>query len=221
MSNPIKVKPFASLNGGKHCGDPLQDYRKSFIIAIKNFARWAGLQSLPCETVKKLNQKDDYFIFCFSVLISDPISLIIEGSVTGKEIKQRYLTLLKDPKSATAADLFKGLYAFLGNFSGFMPGGCHRFNYQRCPHLYQEKKPIFDLVDLILSENGMRAKAERLHAEVEKEESGIIAAAKAAVKSDRLPVEIFDKRIECFKFCLNIFEQLVEKHKIDPKTLWH
>ena len=221
MSNPIRIRPFAALKSAGHSGDPLQDYRKPIINALRNFARWAGLRSLPPETVKKLNETGNYFIFCFSVLISDPISLIVEGSASGHAIKQRYLELLADPAKVTATDLFKGLYAFLGNFSGYLPGGHYRLYYQHCPDIYADKKTNLDLVDLILSENGTRKKAEQLHDAMAEEEKGIIAMAKVAAKSGRQPVEIFDKRIEYFKFCLYIFETLVGRYKVDPKTLWH
>ena len=205
------------MNGVKCNGNPPEDYREKFIRQITTFARWAGLGPLPPATNAKLRQKNDYFIFCFSTLISDPISLI-NGSIEGQSKKERYIELLNNPSLESKTDIFRGLQALMGNFTCYMPGGAYREMFKINPNIFQDKKTIFDLSDRILSKCGLKDKEAALRSASEKEAPIINTS---TLKNGNIPTEFFDKRIEYYKFCLAIFEQLVEKHKIDPKSLWH
>ena len=217
MSNPIKVGRFSALNGASYHGNPPEDYREIFIRQITNFARWTGLRVLPPATNAKLNEKNGYYIFCFSTLISDPISLI-NGSMEGQIKKERYLELLKDPALETKADLFRGLQALMGNFTCYMPDGTYREMFRDNPDYFQDKKEIFKLIDRILAKRGLKDKEAELRSAAQSEKPIIVFS---SLKNGDVPAEYFDKRIEYFKFCLTIFELLVKKYTVDPKTLWH
>ncbi len=217
MTSASKIGPFSALKSNSRMVRPPQEWRRIFARAIGTFARWAGLRVLTPETTRRLYHKDDEYIFCFGALISDPASIMIKDSSAGRIRKERYLVLLKYPALANHADLFRGLQDFLGNFTSYMPQGSHRVWQSRNPGFFQDKKQIFDLIDRIIAERDLKAKEEELRSAAAGEEPMIHPY---SLKSGNIPVENFEKRIAYFRFCLGLFELLVEKHGIDPNILW-
>jgi hypothetical protein len=165
---------------------------------VVNFARFVGLSSFPAKTTEKL-KIDPYYKYCFYQLRYDAraYDLISENAAV---TRARLKAILIRPELYNAKDLCLGLREYLNNFPAYFPGGYKSQYYQEDPG-QTANRDIFEAVNTILGEKG-KATALALH---------------LSMQMEFVPG---DKHAAYLKFCLGIFDILVQRYHFAPERLW-
>lgn len=165
--------------------------QKELWPAIKAFARLTAhfevsgaLREIPAATIEQL-KTDRFLKYAFYPLIDHDLTATYFFGVPRQEL----LKILKDPSKLTDEVLYRGLGLYLNNFIGYMPDGAYRKGFIKDALQIQE---ICRLVDDTLAASNQSREAEEKR----------IAADKEKVA--------FSDRLAYFRFCLDVFDQLVE-----------
>ncbi|MFC1568269.1 hypothetical protein ACFL37_01060 [Candidatus Margulisiibacteriota bacterium] len=223
MAFRVQNSGFTKLRPGPMALKPWQGpqppaYTTNLLRAIKDFGRYNGINFMPRATIDRL-RTDRYFRYCFAPLVTEHHNLYQAEGLASELLsvtRQRLVRLLKDPGSVTDKDIFFGIDKYLNNFVGSMPGGYKRVNYVRYPDIYEGKKPLFDLIDRILQDQGWAQRAAGLVNEIEQERSGPKQNGTIILE----PRENYSKRLEHRQLCLEVFLILVNEHGHRPIELW-
>ena len=187
------------LSAWKKQTPPVHQANDTAVLAVFKFAKLTGLTSIPAQTIERL-KTDPYYKYCFSLLNND---YKIYRSSDAAQVQARLKAILLDPELANDRDLFFGVRDHLNNFPGHMPGGLYREQFATLLDQFPEYDRSFQAVDGILGtkreiELTLRKEAEQERCEDEAN---------------------FTKRAAYLKFCLGIFDALVERG-FSPEELW-
>ena len=189
---PISVRPGRWAKPG-HPGNDDNALR-----TVLNFARYMKIPLIPAATMEKL-RTDPYYKYCFYQLryadtVYEPISQ--NRAIARARLK----AILLKPELFNDNDLSLGLREYLNNFPAYFPGG-YKSAYYQAPDGPTSNRDVFEAVNKVLGEEG---KATAL-------------ALRQAIQGE---FQMGEKHAAYFKFCLGVFDTLVQRYRFAPERLW-
>jgi len=160
--------------------------------AIAHFARYMGMKTIPARTMAKL-RSDPYFRYCFYQLKMHHEVYKMESPL-GIMFRESMERLIKDPDSMTDNDLEMGLQQYMNNFPAYLPGGYKVSMFQGDFEASAGAQKIFQAVNRVLQEKGLT-------------EEAVVTLRRGS-------------KMDFTKLCLDIFNVLVERDRLDPEELW-
>ena len=177
-------------------------YDNPFLAVVK-FARFVGLTEIPAKTIEML-KTDPYYKYCFYKLLKAG-SIYNTKSELWAADRERLKAILIDPASHNDKDVFFGLRDHMNNFPLYFPGEETRRSYEADPANCSYMYPVFRSIDRALGESGLIT----------------TSSLSRAAKDERMRGdEEYGQRAAHLKFCLGVFNALVDSGQFTYQQIW-
>ena len=172
-------------------------------LAITKFARFVGLTTIPAKTVEML-KTDPNYKYCFYKLLKAG-SIYNTKSDLWTADRERLKAILIDPALHNDKDLFYGLRDYMNNFPLYFPGEETRRSYEADPANCSYMYPVFRAIDRVLGESGSKTS---------------LGLSRAAQDERLRGDEDYAQRTAHLKFCLGVFNALIDGGQFTYQQIW-